>query len=127
PFVTHMKNLGYNLNVTRVPNSNHNDLKLYFKDFVYNSLNNIYNLELDYNHDYKNNFTQNILKSHSVTKNEQGEIFIHLDISGKNYNIVYYILNNNNEVLFRSNPQKDNTLSFIFTQINGNRLKLFVR
>lgn len=127
PFINHMNKCGHTLSYTEVPNGNHNDLKLFFKDYLYESLNSIYGTNLIYDTDYKNMFAQNYLVKHTVKKIDEQNLNIFLEISGKNYNIVYYILDIKNNIIFKSSPQTDSILKFTTEELLGKRIKLFIR
>lgn len=127
PFINHLNNLGKKIDFKIIPNSNHNDLKLFFKDYLYESLNNIYETNLDYNKEYMNRFTSSELIDYKIEAIGKENIRLDLNITGKNYNIVYYILDNKNNILFKSTPQKSSELTYATKDLIGKRIKLFIR
>lgn len=127
PFLAHIRNYGNELAVSEIRNSDHDDLKIYFKDYIFESLNQIYSTNYSYNSNYKEVFLTSVLKSHTSKLINNQICSIHLEITGKNYNLVYYILDRENKVIYKSKPQKDNILEFKKEEILGKRIKIFIR
>jgi len=67
------------------------------------------------------------LSSHSIQEINDNNFNINLDITGKNYNLVYYLLNQKNKIIYKSKPQKELSILLNKDEIEGKRLKLFVR
>lgn len=126
PLINELNKKDVFLNITEIPNINHEDLKKYFKDFLYESLNKIYNFKLLYNEDYVTSLYNVRIKQINTVRHDS-KLSIKLDISAHEYNLVFYMLDSNNKIISKSKPQKSNVITLKEKAFLNKRIKVFVR
>lgn len=120
----HTKKIG--MNILKIPIPEDVDSRLYFKDFLGESLNDIYGLSIKndsnllktiYDLEYKNlyhNIYNNILN-------------INLELVGTKFVVIYQFLDKSNNILFKSKMHYSETLSIKESDFMNKRIKIIIR
>lgn len=121
PYLNYLGKYDISLNYKSFPNNQ--KFEMNFLDYIYESLNLIYNLKLE----RKRRISNLEINSHEIDNLNASQTLIKLNIIGRNYDLVYYLLDSKNEVIYRSNPQKSNEIVFENSKIINKRIKFFLR
>lgn len=123
PLKYHLSNMNVTLNIKEIPDATHKDLKYLFKDFIFESLNKIYNTKND------NKMNQIIPTNLSfVTTNRvEGKLSIKLDIDFPEYIVIFHMLDKNKKITSKSRPQKSNIITLKEEAYLNKRIKIFIR
>ncbi|QQD85670.1 heparinase II/III family protein [Jeotgalicoccus sp. ATCC 8456] len=127
PYYRLLKESGVDIRLDEIPDANHADLKMFFKDYIYQSLNKIYGLNLAHNSIIGVEEPELSIVDHNTELVGNTQVSLNLDILGKDYNIVYYLISDKNEVKFKSRPQKASSIVLDIDQILNSRIKIFLR
>lgn len=126
PFLNEFSSKGIDFNIIKIPEADHTDLKYYFKQFLYESINTIYDLKISYNEDYLTSLYDIDVKN-IKTFRENGKLSIDLDIVGYEYVIIYYMLDKQKNITSRSKPQTSNIITLKEEAFLNKRIKIFIR
>lgn len=126
PFEKLLRTKKIGMNILKIPIPEGVDSRLYFKDFLNESLNNIYGLNIK----SENNLLQPIYKLeykdlyHSISNNI---LNINLELEGTEFVVIYQFLDKFNNILFKSKMHYSDTLSIKESDFMNKRIKITIR
>lgn len=123
PLKYHLSNMNVTLNIKEIPDATHKDLKYLFKDFIFESLNKIYDTKID----YQLNQIAPINLSSLRTNRADGKLSITLDVDFPEYIVIFHMLDKNKNITSKSRLQKSNIITLKEEAYLNKRIKIFIR